>query len=356
MPPTPKIHVALTAAVLKRFEESAAAAGLPVADYAALVLAQHAIGASPPGKRPVGRPITPHEDMPPGIERAVTVSGFVGVTKHGRNWQAKAGREAIGVFSSPELAAFARHFVLQGFYVGRGAYFEAAGMAPDAAQELARRAGFGSIRPKVIAPASPTALTTAPHTGDWDDACHTCGYVPCRCDDRFDFKESGSSAGPTPTEEPRETPAPADGGDGAMSTTSTESVAQMSVMDQVRSGISLRDVPGRGLLPGSVIRLPAARRIRDVSATAPRVSPRTVAAALGAVVWAQCPVCNGPMDYAVPRKHEALCPPCSELRDAWDALPPAGTPPEPAADGSYTLQSAPAAESFVEYVKRVRGL
>ena len=83
--------------------------------------------------------------MPPGIERGPTPTGFLGVTKSGRLWTAKAGKVTLGRFSSAELAATIRYFASMAFRLGRGEYLANAGIPGDAALDLAGKAGFAPI-------------------------------------------------------------------------------------------------------------------------------------------------------------------------------------------------------------------
>lgn len=152
VPPTPKLNVPLSPHVLKRIEDAAARAELPAGEYAGVILGNHALQdtTSTNASKKVGRPISVgRDDMPPGVERTASASGFAGVKRHGRAWQATIGRgqEPLGTFSTPELAALVRYYVIQGFRVGRARYFEDAGMDPESSKALAAQVGYGVVKP-----------------------------------------------------------------------------------------------------------------------------------------------------------------------------------------------------------------
>lgn len=94
-----------------------------------------------------GRPLKAKaEDIPPDVERDATVSGFAGVARDGNYWKARIGREAVGGrFSTPEIAAIARHYAQVGFRLGRAAFFGARGLPLETAIDLAVRAGFSPV-------------------------------------------------------------------------------------------------------------------------------------------------------------------------------------------------------------------
>lgn len=108
------------------------------------------------GARRPGRPVTVvAEDLPAGVERDASVSGFTGVTRDGKFWKARLGREVVGGrFSTPEIAAIARHYAQVGFKLGRGAFFGAQGLPLETAIDLAAKAGFSPVALEVDAGAA----------------------------------------------------------------------------------------------------------------------------------------------------------------------------------------------------------
>lgn len=143
MTPTRKISVALPNSVRIRLESLAADARIDLDAYASMVLSNHVVGFPSSPQARGGRPVSVQpDDLPADVERAQTATGFVGVTKNGRLFAARAGKVAIGRFSTAELAAAVRYFAVRGFRIGRGAMFHDAGVPVDDAIELAARAGF----------------------------------------------------------------------------------------------------------------------------------------------------------------------------------------------------------------------
>lgn len=312
MPP-PKLSIVLPASILNKLRTQASTSGLTAEDLAAIVLGQYALtgGGAPTTSRP-GRPLSAIDDLPADIERDASQSGFAGVKPFRHLWQANAGRTVIGRFSSAALAAFARHFLLRGFMVGRGVYFtERCGMDVASAVDYASRAGFGAVPQQIEMPSTVPGM---PATGD----------------------KQADDPPPGPETDGGSRAALVDGG--TAPSTSPGTIAQLGVLGQ--------QVAQENVARGTV------RTVR-------RRAPATEAVVLGLVGNGDvCPACDGAMDRAVERVNPQLCPPCSEAWVAWNALPAIGEYADaPPADGMYTLDGdAPAQETFVEYMRRVRGL
>jgi hypothetical protein len=314
--PRPKgIRVFVLPGYQTKLEAAARAVDLPLDDYVTGVVIEHALhgatrdASAPPNRG--GRPATVQpDDLPPAVERSPTPSGFAGVTPRGRFWVAKLGRETLGRFSSPELAATVRHYTLLGFRVGRGAYFVDDGMAPEAAAELTARIPFGAL-PVSDSGAGPIIVRPA------------AGVGPAAAGGAHPQAPGGIESTPAggPSDDPPEGPETSEG--------SREAPA-----DRGRAAST-----STGILPwGDLIRqvepAPTVRRTRG------------------------CPVCAGAMNRGVARTHPALCLLCSDDYDVWEKLQAGGAPPEPI-DGEVFVSNAkgaPAAESFAEYVARVRAL
>lgn len=307
----PKLHLTVPPGLLDKLKGMAAETGLPVNDFVVAVVAQHVIGGAAQAQRrgPASRPPAPAIDLPSGVERAATASGFTGVHPNGRMWAAKAGRELLGKFSTPELAATIRHYTILGFRVGRGAFFGDQGVDLATALEYALRAGYGAM------PTTPMPLAPAAQVGpDRADPAHPAAAAEST------VESSGSATGPGKTvAEPRETSA--DGG--RTPSTSPPSIAQLDVMGQL-------------LGQHSTTTLPAARR-----------TP---------LPTGRCPVCAGPLTNVM-RKYVDLCLLCNDDFETWQRQPAAAPPDVPAVyDSTALTRGSPAVESFADYVKRVREL
>lgn len=273
----PKVHLSIPSSYLAKLRGMAEAANLTPEDYILGVVLEHSRrdGVDVAAKRPVGRPLKVRpDDMPADVERSSAPSGFNGVVKVGRLWGAKGGRELIGTFSGPEVAAFARHYMLRGFRVGRGAAIGVNSKELAAALDYARKAGYDSTP----LPTSPPL--TAAELGQKDPQANP---------------DEGS------TKEPGE--ATADGG--TAPTTLPETVAQLNVFSQVTAAFV-------GSKPGCSI-------CGDVLTTEP-----------------------------------VLCTACIAAFEVWNALPAGGEPAAPGSDPQ--LSGSSTSESFVDYVRRTRGL
>lgn len=149
------MRLPLSGKMVENLKVNADEIGLSVPDFIVHLLANYVQGtlttsmqgAGTDQRRGPGRPVTVlAEDIPLTIERNVGDGGFVGVTRNGKFWQARIGRETLGgKYSSAEVAALVRHHTQAGFRIGRGVVFHAAGLPVDTAIDLATKAGFGSM-------------------------------------------------------------------------------------------------------------------------------------------------------------------------------------------------------------------
>ncbi len=157
-----KLPLTLPTSLRIRLESLAIEAGLDLDDYAVAILSSHAVGGGvAPAARRVGRPISVKtDDLPADLERASNAAGFAGVVKLGRLFVARAGKQTLGRYSTPELAALVRYHELRGFRTGRGAAFHDAGLSVEVAVDLAARAGFGAPATQPTASSTSTSTTS----------------------------------------------------------------------------------------------------------------------------------------------------------------------------------------------------
>jgi hypothetical protein len=353
----PKLKLAIAPAILAKLARAATDAGLPVEVFVATIVSQYAVNGMTSAPKRLGRPPLPvHTDnVPLTVEHAATPSGFAGVTKKGRVWEARAGKTALGRFSTAELAATVRHYALLGFKVGRSAYFrEDTGLAdPVEAMRLAAIAsrGFTAAPPIALEPGVDRSAYASTFASEADIAAAEALLAPPRRADPagappppIPAGDSGGAIGPGPgpsRDDPPAGPGPAEGSratpaDGRAPSTLGESVARGAGESQVLNTDD--DLDDHVMRMGQIE--------RGVSPAKRRVSAR----------WA-CPVCKGDMNRSVARKHRHLCLLCSADYDVWRALPATGEVVEPPADGVYVSNplGSTAGESFEAYVKRTRG-
>jgi hypothetical protein len=91
--------------------------------------------------------------MPADVQRGPGPSGFADVVPKGNLWQLKINGNYIGKFTSPELAAHTRYYMLIAFQIGRAAYFQSGQFPMDerAAREFASRVPYGPVKSTVSA-------------------------------------------------------------------------------------------------------------------------------------------------------------------------------------------------------------
>lgn len=302
------------------------------------------------------------DDLPTGIERGGE-SGFVGVKRRGKGWRAVVDDHVVGDFSSPEAAAIARHFILQGFRVGRGALHTALGETVEQAAALALTARFAPVRAEIVAEyglgveAAVTATPTPSPSDDEPSADAVLAYAnrgrKVDIEDRQDHVERMGAVDPPRTASLRRV---GPGSRGAPSPLPPDSDSLTTHDDLEGNDPSERPVFSEGprATPANGGRAPSTSGESvargDHESQAQRRRRRGLAA---------CPVCGDMFDPSVPRAH-ALCSRCCDDYERWSKLDANDDPShDPPADGVYTsavLHGSKSAETFADYVRRVRAL